>query len=331
MIPHPAIDVVDLVRDFGHFRAVDGVAFQVPPGEVFGFLGPNGAGKTTCIRMMLGLLAPSGGSIHILGRDITRNTKVLQGRLGYMSQAFTLYPDLTAVENIAFYGRVYGLSRSALRRRTEEVIAMAGLTGQAHSLTASLSGGWRQRLALGCAILHRPELLFLDEPTAGVDPVSRRQFWDLIYRLAKDGTTVFVTTHYMDEAEHCERVGFIDQGKLIALGSPDALKAEWMEGEVLELECTGPAAAVRLLGRQSRKGLPGILEVSLYGAQIHVVVADTRRDMQSIRELLAAEGISVQAIQQIPPSLEDVFIARVGRSIDRDGAATDRRGEELGR
>jgi len=330
MIPEPAIAVVDLVRDFGQFRAVDRVAFQVAPGEVFGFLGPNGAGKTTCIRMMLGLLAPTSGSIHILGMDITRHTKELQGRLGYMSQAFTLYPDLTAVENIAFYGRVYGLSRSALRRRTEEVIAMAGLTGRAHSLTGTLSGGWRQRLALGCAILHRPELLFLDEPTAGVDPVSRRQFWELIYRLAKDGTTVFVTTHYMDEAEQCERVGFIDQGRLIALGSPDSLKAERMEGEVLELDCADPAAALRLLVRQRRQGLSGILEVSLYGAQIHVVAADAKQDMDSIQELLAAEGIGVQAIQPIPPSLEDVFIACVGRSIDKDGAVRDRRGEELG-
>lgn len=242
-----AIAVEGLTKRFGQFLAVDHVTFSVPRGQVFGFLGPNGAGKTTTIRVLLGLLAPTSGMVRVLGLDLPRQARRMHSRVGYMSQLFTLYDDLTPRENIRFYGQAYGLNGAAVRRSTEEVIAQAGLHGREDELTAGLSGGWRQRLALGCAILHHPELVFLDEPTAGVDPVSRREFWDLIYRLALGGVTVFVTTHYMDEAEHCQRLGFISQGRLVALGSPGELKATQMHGEILEVVCNDADAALRLL------------------------------------------------------------------------------------
>jgi len=229
MTPDPVIVADTLVKRFGDFTAVNGISFTVARGEIFGFLGPNGAGKTTTIRMLLGLLRPTSGRVTVLGHDVTRESKAMQARVGYMSQAFTLYPDLTAEENVAFYARVYGLRARELERRKRSVLEMAGLVGHEHELTAHLSGGWRQRLALGCAIVHSPELVFLDEPTAGVDPVSRRGFWGLIYDLARQGNTVFVTTHYMDEAEHCQRVGFMGEGALVELGSPAELKAKRMK------------------------------------------------------------------------------------------------------
>lgn len=306
-----AIVVEDLVKRFGTFTAVDGISFTVAHGEIFGFLGPNGAGKTTTIRVLLGLLHPTSGRVNVLGYEVPREAKVMQARVGYMSQLFTLYPDLTAVENINFYGRVYGLSAQELRRRRDEIIVMAGLQGREHELTANLSGGWKQRLALGCALVHKPDLVFLDEPTAGVDPLSRRSFWELIYTLAREGTTVFVTTHYMDEAEHCQRVGFISNGRLIALGAPSELKLNQMRGQVVEIDCSNAEAAMCVLRRAQEEGLVPMEEIALYGALVHVVVEDAKRAMPAIASLLQSQGIAVQSIEWIMPSLEDVFISNV--------------------
>ncbi len=236
-LAQPPIVVDGLTKSFGDFMAVDHVSFSVKAGDVFGWLGPNGAGKTTTIRMLLGLIKPTSGSASVLGFDPVTQTKTMQAHVGYMSQQFTLYNELTARENIQFYGKVYGLEREELGKRQEEILQMAGLVGRENVLTSQLSGGWKQRLALGCAIVHRPRVVFLDEPTAGVDPISRRDFWGLIYAMTKKGVTVLVTTHYMDEAELCQRVGFISQGRLVAMDSPSRLKQTQMHGQVLEISC----------------------------------------------------------------------------------------------
>jgi len=305
------IEVNNLTKRFGDFTAVDHVSFRVTRGEVYGWLGPNGAGKTTTIRMLLGLLKPSEGEARVLGYDPATQAKAMQAHVGYMSQLFTLYNDLTAVENIRFYGQAYGLKRRDLRRRRAEIIHMAGLRGREGVLTANLSGGWKQRLALGCAIVHNPQVIFLDEPTAGVDPVSRRQFWELIYAMARQGVTVLVTTHYMDEAELCQRVGFISEGRLIALDTPDRLKQTQMRGHVLEIDCTDSEAAMRLLQSARARGQLSLDEVALYGAQIHAVVPDAEAFKGPIAHLLAEQGITVSAIEWIAPTLEDVFISSV--------------------
>jgi len=310
----PAIVVEDLVRRFDGFTAVDHINLTVSRGEIFGFLGPNGAGKTTTIRILLGLLRPTSGRAEVLGYDVSQQAKAMQARAGYMSQLFTLYRDLTAEENINFYGRVYGLRGRPLAQRRQEIVAMAGLTGRENELTSSLSGGWRQRLALGCAMVHRPELLFLDEPTAGVDPVSRRDFWELIYTLAREGTTIFVTTHYMDEAEHCQRVAFISAGRLVAMGSPSELKATHMQGQVLEIACSSAEGAVRVLNEARQHGAVDWTEAALYGALVHVVAPDAEAAGAAIGALLAREGIAVQRIEAIAPSLEDVFVSSVSRA-----------------
>jgi ABC-2 type transport system ATP-binding protein len=301
-----AIEAIELTKRFGDFTAVDKVSFGVKQGEVYGWLGPNGAGKTTTIRMLLGLLTITEGQARVLGYDPERQAKEMQAHVGYMSQLFTLYNDLTARENIRFYGQAYGLSRSALRRRQAEIIEMAGLRGRQNLLTANLSGGWKQRLALGCAIIHKPQVLFLDEPTAGVDPISRRRFWDLIYAMAKEGVTVMVTTHYMDEAELCQRVGFISEGRLIALDSPDQLKQTQMRGQVLEIACDDPALAVSVL-RQTG----AFEEVALYGALVHAVAPDAESLKPQIERVLAQAGLGLQTMDLIAPSLEDVFISSV--------------------
>jgi ABC-2 type transport system ATP-binding protein len=305
------IVVENLTKRFGDFVAVDHISFAVRAGEVYGWLGPNGAGKTTTIRMLLGLLKPSEGRCRVLGYDPATQAKAMQAHVGYMSQLFTLYKDLTARENIRFYGQVYGLSRADLRQREAEILRMAGLEGRANQLTANLSGGWRQRLALGCAIVHRPQVLFLDEPTAGVDPISRREFWELIYDMARQGVTILVTTHYMDEAELCQRVGFISQGKLVALDTPARLKETQMRGQVLEIDCADSDAAMRALRAARASGELPFAEIALYGAQIHAVVPDARAWREPVRELLQAQGIAVRSIDWIAPSLEDVFISTV--------------------
>ena len=314
------IEVENLTKRFGSFVAVDHVTFGVRRGEVYGWLGPNGAGKTTTIRMLLGLLKPSAGQARVLGYDPATQAKALQARVGYMSQLFTLYHDLTASENIRFYGQAYGLGRRALRQRQAEIIYMAGLRGRENVLTANLAGGWKQRLALGCAIVHKPQVVFLDEPTAGVDPISRREFWELIYGMAREGVTVLVTTHYMDEAELCQRVGFLSEGRLVALDTPDQLKRTQMRGHVLEIDCTDTEAAMRVLQAARGDGqLPGdgnyrLDEAALYGAQIHVVVPGTspaEAFKEPIARLLAEHGIVVRAIEWIAPTLEDVFVSSV--------------------
>jgi len=311
----PVIVVKGLTKEFrmgrgrGTLVAVDHISFDVRRGGVFGFLGPNGAGKTTAIRILLGLMRPTSGQATVLGYRLPQQAKALHTRTGYMSQVFTLYDDLTPMENMRFYGRVYGLSRRELRRRQDEIIAMAGLAGREHELTSNLSGGWRQRLALGCAIIHEPELVFLDEPTAGVDPVSRRDFWELIYQLAERGTTIFVTTHYMDEAELCQRLGFINRGKLVALGAPGELKEREMGDQVLEIDCHQPEHAMQVLRAAVSSGQLEARDAAFYGAQIHVVVPDAAAGRVFIGGLLADAGIAVYAIDWIAPSLEDVFIA----------------------
>jgi ABC-2 type transport system ATP-binding protein len=301
-----AVEVVDLTKRFGDFTAVDGVTFGIRRGEIFGFLGPNGAGKTTTIRMLLGLLRPTSGHAAVLGYDIVRQAETIRKHIGYMSQRFSLYQDLTVSENLDFYGRTYGVRGERLRGRKRFVIHMAGLEGRERELTRNLSGGWKQRLALGAAILHEPEMLFLDEPTAGVDPISRRAFWDLLYQLAEDGTTIFVTTHYMDEAEHCQDLAFIHNGRIIAQGAPEEIKLGKMRGQVLEIDCPQPDVAIGVL-----RQMGAFEEVALYGALIHVVAEGVAAHRPRIAQALAEAGVQVRAMDVIAPSLEDVFISSV--------------------
>ncbi|MGA2110901.1 MAG: ABC transporter ATP-binding protein [Anaerolineales bacterium] len=305
------IELEGVTKRFGEFVAVDHVSFRVHTGEVFGWLGPNGAGKTTTIRMLLGLLRPSEGRLRVLSYDPVTQAKAMQARVGYMSQLFTLYNDLTARENIRFYARVYGLSRRERQQREEEILLMAGLQGREDVLTSDLSGGWKQRLALGCAIVHSPKVIFLDEPTAGVDPISRRDFWELIYAMAQGGTTVLVTTHYMDEAELCQRVGFISQGKLVALDTPDRLKKLRMRGQVLEITASDPDRTLRLLRAAETEGRLPVEEVAMYGARIHVVVPDPEGFRETLLQFLGDQKAGVKNLEWITPSLEDVFISAV--------------------
>jgi ABC-2 type transport system ATP-binding protein len=305
------IRVEHLTKKFETFTAVDDVSFSISHGTIFGWLGPNGAGKTTTIRILLGLLRPTSGSARVLGFDTASQAKAVHAQVGYMSQLFTLYNDLTPLENIRLYGMIQGLGGAQLRQRQAEIIQMAGLAGHERQLTGTLSGGWKQRLALGCAIVHRPKVVFLDEPTAGVDPISRREFWELIYAMAKEGVTILVTTHYMDEAELCQRVGFISQGKLVAIDSPERLKQTHMRGQVLEISCGEPNRAMQLLkAAKENQHLP-IDEVALYGAQIHCVVTGAADITPSLSALFESANIQAARIARIAPTLEDVFISSV--------------------
>ena len=301
-----AVEVIDLTKRFGDFIAVNGVTFSIRRGEIFGFLGPNGAGKTTTIRVLLGLLRPTSGHATVLGYDAVRQPEEIRKHIGYMSQRFSLYQDLTVGENLDFYGRTYGVRGEQLRQRKQFAVEMAGLAGRERELTRNLSGGWKQRLALGAAILHEPEMLFLDEPTAGVDPISRRAFWDLLYRLAEGGTTIFVTTHYMDEAEHCQDLAFIHNGRVIAQGAPAEIKLRQMQGQVLEIDCAQPDVALALL-----RQMKSFDEVALYGALLHVVAERVTEYTSRIAQVLAEAGIQVRDMDVIAPSLEDVFISNV--------------------
>ncbi len=305
----PAIAAYDLTKRFGSFTAVDNVSFEVRRGEIFGFLGPNGSGKTTTIRMLLGLLKPTAGRAEVLGMQVSRDSGSIRPHIGYMSQRFSLYNDLTVIQNLRFYGEAYGLSNDRLKTRIDQALEMAGLVGRAKIRTKDLSGGWRQRLALSAAILHRPEVLFLDEPTAGVDPLSRRAFWDLLYQLVAGGVTVFVTTHYMDEAEHCNRLAFIQHGSLIAHGTPSQIKAGAGRGEVLEIAPSDPVAAVKLLRSAQETGQLPITEVELYGALVHVTAPEIQGLQPGITSLLDQSGIQPGPMSIIEPSLEDVFIS----------------------
>jgi len=317
-----AVVAEELTKKFGDFTAVDHVSFTIRRGEIFGFLGPNGAGKTTTIRMLLGLLRPTSGKATVLGFDIVRQSEEIKKRIGYMSQRFSLYHDLTVSENLDFYGRIYGVRGKRLEERKAFALEMAGLVGRERELAGNLSGGWKQRLALGAAILHEPEMLFLDEPTAGVDPISRRAFWDLLYRLAKGGTTIFVTTHYMDEAENCHSLAFIHNGRIVAYGSPGSIKETRMKGQVLEIDCSRPEVAIAALREASSQGRLPLLEVSLYGALIHVVAENMEAHKSVISEILQGRGVEVRSMDIIAPSLEDVFISSVKESLPKSGAPT---------
>jgi len=300
-----AIDVRNLTKRFGKFTAVDDVTFSVKRGEIFGFLGANGAGKSTTIRMLCGLLQPSAGSATVGGFDILRQTEEVKQSIGYMSQRFSLYNDLSVEQNIRFYGGVYGLRSDRLRSRTEWVLEMAGLEGRERTLTGELSGGWKQRLALGCAILHEPPIIFLDEPTGGVDPISRRNFWELINQLSAGGTTVLVTTHFLDEAEYCNDIILMNAGRLIAAGSPTELKTEHLRNPILEVTLAGGSVVEALELVRSR---PWALETSVFGTSLHVMVAEERAGAAAIRAALGEGGFAARTIQPIIPSLEDVFL-----------------------
>lgn len=298
-----AIEVNGLTKRFGKFTAVDNVSFTVTRGEIFGFLGANGAGKSTTIRMLIGLLDPTAGSATVGGFDVKAQTDLLKKNIGYMSQRFSLYEDMTVEENINFFGGVYGLSRRNVKKRMKWVLAMAGLEGREKSLTKTLSGGWKQRLALGTAVLHEPKIVFLDEPTSGVDPVSRRKFWELINQLSEEGITVLVTTHYLDEAEYCNNIILINSGRLIAAGSPKELKTEHITYPILEVETSDIVTALETLRTQ-----PWVVEISLFGTYLHVGVHAEKEGKEKIAAALAAKGITVNRIEHIVPSLEDVFL-----------------------
>jgi len=301
-----AISAEHLVRRFGNFTAVNDVSFRVEKGEIFGFLGPNGSGKTTVIKMLTGLLPLSGGSAWVEGLDVGTDSEAVRERIGYMSQNFSLYYDLTVAENLQFYGRIYSLKPARLKRRIEEIVQLNGLGPYMNRLAAQLSGGWKQRLALGCAMLHEPKLLFLDEPTAGIDPVARRQLWDLLFELSGHGITFFVTTHYMDEAERCSHVAYIYYGKLIADGTPDSLRQlpDVQPHGTKRIEITAPEVtrALRLARR-----IPGIRSATIFGQSIHALV-DEHFDLDELRNQLLKNGIAVTEIRPLAPSLEDVFV-----------------------
>ena len=299
----------NLTKRFGEFTAVDEVSFDVHPGEIFGFLGPNGSGKTTTIRMMLGLLIPTNGYVEVLGIPVQEHPEGIRGRVGYMSQRFSLYNDLTVLQNLRFYGTAYGLSSKGLKKQIDRALEMAGLEGRENVRTRELSGGWRQRLALGAAILHEPEVLFLDEPTAGVDPLSRREFWELLYWLVTEGVTVFVTTHYMDEAEHCHRLALIQRGQIIASGSPEELRYQGMSGQVLEIAPSDSALATKVLRAAKAEGKLDLESVELYGSLVHVTAEDVESLQEEIDLELGRSDIESGRMAVIEPSLEDVFIA----------------------
>jgi ABC-2 type transport system ATP-binding protein len=315
-----AIEVRGLTKRFGTFTAVDNVRFDVTRGEIFGFLGANGAGKSTTIRMLCGLLPPSEGTAQVGGFDIRAETESVKHAIGYMSQRFSLYDDLTVEQNIRFYGGVYGLNPSRVSERMEWVLAMADLKGRERSLTRTLSGGWKQRLALGCAILHEPGIVFLDEPTGGVDPLSRRRFWELINQLSSRGTTVLVTTHFLDEAEYCHDIILINAGRLIAYGSPRQLKASHITNPILEVRL-GDQDIVRAL--ETVRGQPWAFETSVFGTALHVMVEDETQGKRSIRETLADAGIGTTRIERIEPSLEDVFLYLLDREAATAGPAAE--------
>ena len=311
-----AIEAVGLTRRFGAFTAVDAVSFEVERGEIFGYLGANGAGKSTTIRMLTGLLAPSAGEARVAGHDVGRDPEAVKAAIGYMSQRFSLYLDLPVVENLLFFGGAYGLSGAALRRRVDELLELTGLSGEARAITGALPGGIRQRLALAGAILHRPGVVFLDEPTAGVDPVARRSFWKIIRGLAAGGTTVFVTTHYLDEAEYCRRIGLMVDGRLVALDTPAALKRTWVPDRVLVARGEGLAGAAAAL-----RDRPGIRSVEPFGAGLHLRVEPGRIADAEVGAALAAAGARDVRVEPSEPSLEDVFLAVVGRGAPEAGHA----------
>ena len=315
-----AISAEHLVRRFSTFTAVNDVSFQVQRGEIFGFLGPNGSGKTTVIKMLTGLLPLSGGHATVMGLDVSREPDRVRENIGYMSQNFSLYSDLTVTENLTFYGRVYGLSSDRLRKRMDDIVQLNGLSPYLNRLAAQLSGGWKQRLALGCAMLHEPKLIFLDEPTAGIDPVARRQLWDLLFELSGQGVTFFVTTHYMDEAERCSHVGYIYYGKVIADGTPETLRElpDVQPPGTYRVEITTPEVTRAL---RIARTLPGIRSATIFGQSIHALVED-RFDMEHLREQLLKNSLVVAEIRPLAPTLEDVFVELTYKHQSEAEAAT---------
>lgn len=305
-MPPNAVETHDLVKRFESFVAVDHVNLEIAKGEIFGFLGPNGAGKSTTIRMLCGLLKPTSGAATVGGLDIATQAEEVKHHIGYMSQKFSLYDDLTVEENIDFFSGIYGVARGRRAERKDYVLRMAGIEERRTSLTRLLSGGWKQRLALGCAILHEPPILFLDEPTSGVDPIARRTFWELIYQLSGAGHTIFVSTHYMDEAEYCHRLALMYRGKVIALGTPLELKQSLASHYLLRLEVSDIVGSMNILEK-----LPGLHDVAVFGGGLHVTAAEGQRSMPQIRAALEAAGITVTVLEPIDPSMEDVFVAMI--------------------
>ncbi len=306
----PAVVAQGLTKKFGSFTAVDRLDLNIAKGEIVGFIGPNGAGKSTTIRLLCGLLQPSAGRAWVAGFDVGREPDAVRAHIGYMSQKFSLYGDLTVRENLRFFGGLYRVPRRDIDARMRLAVAMAGLEGREDALVQTLAGGWKQRLALGCAILHRPPVLFLDEPTSGVEPEARRLFWDLIHHLASEGVTILVSTHYMDEAEYCNRIALIDAGRLVAIGSPGELRRRELGGVLFELECSALGAALVAL-----RQVPGVIDASIFGNRLHVLVqqAGIAADLPS---LLARHGITAGPPRGITPSLEDVFVQLVSRPHD---------------
>jgi len=303
MTQQDAIVVRDLTRKFGAFTAVDRISFEVSRGEIFGFLGANGAGKSTAIRMMCGLLKPTSGTAVVDGVDVTREPEEVKRRIGYMSQKFSLYELLTVEQNIRFFGALYGLSDAKTAERMKFVVSMAGLAGREGTKARDLAGGWRQRLALGCAILHQPRIVFLDEPTGGVDPVSRRQFWRLIEDMSRDGVTILVTTHYLDEAEHCHRIAIVNAGKLAAMGTSRELKQVFARRPILEIHSARPVDVMRAL-----EEIPEVEKTSVFGTAVHAVLNSPEVDLPGLTRQLNARGLEIGGIDRVMPSLEDVFL-----------------------
>ena len=299
-----AVTVENLEKRFGTFQAVDKVSFQVKRGEIFGFLGPNGAGKSTTIRMLCGIVTPTAGKASVLGFDVFNDAEKIKANIGYMSQKFSLYEDLTVEENIDFYSGIYQVSQAVKIERKEWVITMSGLEEHRNSLTSVLAAGWRQRLALGCALLHNPSVIFLDEPTSGVDPISRRNFWSLIYELAGKGVTVFVTTHYMDEAEYCDRLAMIYRGELVAMGTPEEMKSRYMPTDILGLECPEPFVVLQKINE-----IREVKEAALFGRGLHLSVQEAKKAIPIIADFLKGSKLSYTRLEQIKPSLEDVFVS----------------------
>jgi ABC-2 type transport system ATP-binding protein len=301
-----AVEIDDLVKKFGDFTAVDHVSIRIRVGEVFGFLGPNGAGKSTVIRILCGLLRPTSGQAMVGGFNVATHPEEIRRNIGYMSQKFSLYDDLTVSQNIDFFSGIYGVAKKRRPERKQYVLRMADLEQRSNTTTRLLPGGWKQRLALGCAILHEPPILFLDEPTSGVDPIARRAFWDLIYDLSEAGQTIFVTTHYMDEAEYCHRLALINGGRIIAAGTPASLKEELSSRTLLQLDSSDPLQSMRALENE-----PEIDDVAVFGGGLHIAVQHAERAIVRIREVLAAHHIDIRRLERIPPSMEDVFVTLI--------------------
>lgn len=311
-----AVESIELTKQFGNFVAVNNLSFKVSKGEIFGMLGPNGSGKSTTIRMLCGLLDPTSGTAYVAGIDVRKDPEYVKSHIGYMSQKFSLYTDLTAEENLRFYAGVYGIQKKEQPKRIAEMIEHAGLQGTEKVLAADLSTGFRQRLALGSAIIHRPQIVFLDEPTSGSDPVSRRRFWDLIYDVTEQGSTVIVTTHYMDEAERCDTVMLMSGGKLIAIGTPPQLKRETIKGSILSISTDKPTEALGII-----QSLPDVNDTALYGRSIHAVTTRPEALIERIGEDIPKHGIKILSVQKITPNLEDVFVSLLGHRVNEEGDA----------